>query len=381
MKKYILIIIILIPILISCDNKSEKTDKIELETLKSQRESLMNEISSIDEKIMQLEENLGLIEQRKIPVNVSEVGNQNFDHFIKLYGEVESDKNAYLSPKVPGVVTSIFVKEGQKINKGTVLAQLDDRIPQTRLKEAKDSYDFVLNIYNKQKSIWEKKVGSEVEFLKAKNDKENLENRIAMLEEEIKNHKVIAPFDGIVDRKNINVGEMASPSIPLFNIVNNKNLKVRTDIADSYSSIIKAGGEVKVYFPDINSDTLNLKISAVSKAINTSNRTISVYIELPLDIQSELRPAMLAVTEIKTSSLDSAVIIPMNLVQRQGATHFVFVAKKVEGDSSYVATKKIIQLGKSYNNLVEIENGLSATDLLITVGHQNLTEGEAIKIM
>lgn len=381
MKKYILIIIILIPILISCENKAEKSDKIELEALKSQRESLMNEISSIDEKIMQLEENLGLIEQRKIPVNVSEVGNQNFDHFIKLYGEVESDKNAYLSPKVPGVVTSIFVKEGQKIKKGTVLAQLDDRIPQTRLKEAKDSYDFVLNIYNKQKAIWEKKVGSEVEFLKAKNDKENLENRIAMLEEEIKNHKVIAPFDGIVDRKNINVGEMASPSIPLFNIVNNKNLKVRTDIADSYSSIIKAGGEVKVYFPDINSDTLNLKISAVSKAINTSNRTISVFIELPLDIQSELRPAMLAVTEIKTSSLDSALIIPMNLVQRQGATHFVFVAKKVDGDSSYVATKKIIQLGKSYNNLVEIENGLSATDLLITVGHQNLSEGESIKIM
>jgi RND family efflux transporter MFP subunit len=255
---------------------------------------------------------------------------------------------------------------------------LDDDMLMKRVKELNDSYGFAKTIFEKQKRVWEKNVGSEVEYLQAKNNLENLENRMELLKEEVDNARIKAPFSGVIDKVYIKEGQMASPSMPAFRIVSQSNLQIRTDVAESVSYRLTEGSEAKVFFPDLKLDTLNLKISAISEGIDRVNRTVSVYVNLPKAVYNKVKPAMLASVRYKTAKIDSALTIPTNIIQKEGTTDYVFVVAKNEKGKT-IADKKIIVVGKSFSGVTQVEGGITNSDKLITVGYENLREGDLIK--
>lgn len=356
----------------SCSEQSEAGGTVEerLKILESERVEL-------DQKIADLRSQLG-DEKKAIPVEVMNIGQNSFSHFVSLYGEVASDQDVDMSPKAMGLVKSVSVTEGQRVSKGQLLASLDNDIVNKRLKEANDSYEFIKTIFEKQKRVWEKNVGSEVEYLKAKNDMENMENRIAILKEELSNMRIVAPFSGVIDKVYIKEGEMASPNFPAFHIVSESDLKVRADVSESISYRLNKGENAEVYFPDLDLDTLNLKISAISKSIDKANRTVSVFVDLPKSVYNKVKPSMLASVRFKTAQIDSALTLPTNLLQQEGTTDYVYVAKK-NSDGKLIADKKIVVKGKSYGGISEILGGLKPTEDVITVGYEGLKEGDLIK--
>lgn len=356
----------------SCSDKADSKSSAEeqLKKLETQR-------ADLDSKIADLREQIGTVE-KAVPVEVMDLNANPFSHFTSVYGEVESDQDVNMNPKAMGVVRKVNVKEGQRVSKGQLLAQIDNEMVQKRLKEAKDSYQFIKTIFEKQKGVWEKNVGSEVDYLKAKNDKEGMENRIAILNEELSNMKITAPFSGVIDKVYIKEGETASPSAPAFHLVSESNLKVKSDIAESVAGKLKKGDKATIFFPDLELDTLTLSITAIAQSIDRVNRTVSVYVDLPKSVYSKVKPAMLATVRFKTAQIDNAITLPTNYIQQEGTTDYVLVAMRND-KQKLVAKKKIIVKGKSFNGVTEIIGGLKTDDKIITVGYENVREGDLIK--
>ncbi|MFA7325091.1 MAG: efflux RND transporter periplasmic adaptor subunit [Candidatus Kapaibacterium sp.] len=357
---------------VSCSESANSEISIE-ERLKK----LESERADLDTKIADLRLQLGTVE-KTVPVEVMDLNKNPFSHYTSVYGEVQSDQDVNMNPKAMGVVSNVSVQEGQRVSKGQLLAQIDNQMVLKRLKEAKDSYEFIKTVFEKQKGVWEKNVGSEVDFLKAKNDKESMENRIAILNEELSNMRITAPFSGVIDKIYIKEGETASPSAPAFHLVSESNLKVKTDISEAVARKLKKGDKANIIFPDLEIDTLNLTISAISQSIDRVNRTVSIYVDLPKSVYSKVKPAMLATVKFKTAEIEDAITLPTNLIQQEGTTEYVLVASKNK-NQKLEAAKKIIVKGKTYNGVTEIIGGLKLDDKIISVGYENVREGDLIK--
>lgn len=357
---------------VSCSESANSEISIE-ERLKK----LESERADLDTKIADLRLQLGTVE-KTVPVEVMDLNKNPFSHYTSVYGEVQSDQDVNMNPKAMGVVSNVSVQEGQRVSKGQLLAQIDNQMVLKRLKEAKDSYEFIKTVFEKQKGVWEKNVGSEVDFLKAKNDKESMENRIAILNEELSNMRITAPFSGVIDKIYIKEGETASPSVPAFHLVSESNLKVKTEISEAVASKLKKGDKANIIFPDLEIDTLNLTISAISQSIDRVNRTVSIYVDLPKSVYNKIKPAMLATVKFKTAEIENAITLPTNLIQQEGTTDYVLVASKNK-NQKLEAAKKIIVKGKTYNGVTEIIGGLKLDDKIISVGYENVREGDLIK--
>ena len=244
------------------------------------------------------------------------------------------------------------------------------------LEELKTQIDFASNIYNKQKSLWDQKIGSEVQYLTAKNNKESLENKLKTLQEQINMMKITSPIDGTIEEMPIKIGQSMAPGIPAFRVVNFSKVKIMAEVAEAYSAKVSKGDSVLVSFPDINLEIKD-KISFASKYINPINRTFSIEIKFNSG-KNPIRANMVTVIKIADYNSPNAIIIPVNLVQSDNTGSYVYVSETING--KLVAKKRMVKQGMNYNGIVEILDGLKVGDKIITTGYQDLEEGQTIKI-
>lgn len=361
-----LIYISLFALLVACGGSDKKA---ELEKLKKQK-------AEIETKIATLEEELSKSDTTKkeiLPeVTVAPLVPQTFKTYIEVQGRVDADENVSLSSEMPGTVTKINVKVGDEVSKGQVLAETDTRVVLQQMADLQTSLDLAKQVYDKQKNLWDQKIGTEIQYLQAKNTKESLENKMSTLQEQVRMGKVISPINGTVDAVNIKVGQAIAPGVPAISVINFSNLKVKADVAESYAARVKTGNEVLVLFPDLN-DTIVSKVNYASRAISPMTRTFGV--EVLLDNKKEYHPNM--VTKIKINDYLSAtpeIVVPVKYVQKGASEAYVMIADKGK------AVKKTVVTGKEYNGLVEIKSGLAEGDQLITAGYDNLNDGDAISV-
>jgi membrane fusion protein, multidrug efflux system len=234
----------------------------------------------------------------------------------------------------------------------------------------------VTSLYDKQKSLWDQKIGSEVQYLSAKNNKEALENRIATIKDQIETMKIKSPINGSVEEVTIRVGQAVSPGLTFFRIVNFSKVKVVADVSENYSALIKNGDEVILYFPDIEHE-ISANIDFTSKYISPINRTFAVQIYFNPD-KYEYRANMIAVIKIRNYYSPKALTVPVNIIQNDVKGKYVYSVESIDG--KMVAKRKDIKEGEEYSGMVEITDGLKAGDKIITTGYQNLEEGTLIKL-
>ncbi|MBM3404466.1 MAG: efflux RND transporter periplasmic adaptor subunit [Bacteroidetes bacterium] len=367
MKK-ILILSILVAIAASCGNQPD--DK------KSRLAELKKEQEKISAEIKKIEKELGTKNAEQVLfVSIDTIRRMEFSHFIELQGRIDGNENIAVSPKTPGVVTRIFVKEGDAVRKGQVLAELDAEVLKQTLKEVEGQLDFATELYRKQKNLWDQNIGSEVQYLTAKNNKESLENRIATLKDQIRMSNITAPIDGTIEDIPIKVGQMANVGFPAFRIVNFSEAKAVAEVGEAYSSKVKVGDQVKVFLPDFNEE-INRRVTFASKYINPVNRTFMVEVTLPS--REVFRANMIAVIRIKDYSNPAAVAVPQNFIQSGNEGQFVFLAQK-EGDKT-IGKRQFVKTGSTYNGLTEITAGLKENDLIVTAGYQDLYDGQSIMV-
>ncbi|MDP4281577.1 MAG: efflux RND transporter periplasmic adaptor subunit [Bacteroidota bacterium] len=367
MKRMLFITGVVLLFLAGCGTRDKKA---RLEKLKKERDRIAIEIQKLEKDIYPL----GIASA--YPVRVESLTKRPFVHYIEVQGKVDGNENIGVSPQTVGVVTHILVTEGDFVKKGHVLAELDADVLKRSLKELETQLNFATDLYQKQKNLWDQKIGSEVQYLTAKNNMEALQNKIATVNDQIKMSSIISPIDGTVEEIPIKVGQMASAGVPAFRIINFSKAKAVAEVGESYSSSIKTGDEVKIFLPDLNVEHTE-KVTFSSKYINPTNRTFTVEAALPSD-NEVYRANMIAVVRIRDYSKSSVIAVPQNFIQSsKNEGDYIFLAKEENGKK--VARKAFIKPGITYNGLTEILSGLNEGDLLITSGYKDIYEGQSIR--
>ncbi|MES2558797.1 MAG: efflux RND transporter periplasmic adaptor subunit [Bacteroidota bacterium] len=378
MKNITIIIatVVLAGFLAACGGSgSAEEKKAQLEQLKTQQAEITAQIATLQDEILAMGDSLPKEEDRSKVIALTAVTKQNFIHAIDVQGRVDGDENITYSAKVPSVVTKINVKVGQHVSKGTILAELDTKMSKAQLEALKKQYELVKLLYEKRKELWDQKVGSEIEFLQAKNQKEGLEKQMDAAKEGLDMYYIKADFNGTVDEVSIKTGQNVAPGIPCVTVVNPDALKVKADLSEAYSNLVKTGDAASITFPDIQK-TISAKVSYSSKTINPMTRTFNVEVNLPND--NDLHPNMVAELKVIDYKNAAAIVVPINAIQQIDGEDIIFVAVK-QGDK-LIAKKTTVKVGKQYNGLSEILSGLNEGDNVISIGFQDLTDGQVVKL-
>lgn len=357
-------------LLSACGGAQPKDKSAQLSALKEQK-------SQLEAQIAQLEKEVGAqagAAQRLHTVALTELQPQVFRHYIDLQGQVDAEDNVPVTSKMPGVLSKVLVKNGDFVKKGQLLARIDDDVMLKGLAELELQLKTAEDIYNRQKGLWDQKIGTEVQFIQAKANKEALEQRIITTKEQMQQSYVYAPISGTVDMVMLKAGQAISPGMPLCSIINLGQLKIVGNVTEAYAAKVKEGYPVQVFFPDLNREVAS-RVTYVSKTINPTNRTFTVECSLPAG--SDYRANMIAVMKIIDYQNPNAIVIPVNLIQTGSEGDFVLTAEK-SGDNRAAVKKAVIRQGSNYNGMVEIKDGLKKGDWVISTGFQDVNNGETV---
>lgn len=362
-------------LLVACsgENKEGLAGKqAELTKLKGEQSALALQIKTLEGEIAKLDTSAAK-EERVMPVVVMPLTTETFRHYVEVQGSVDAKNNVMVTPQSPGLLTAVYVKEGDNVRVGTIIAKVDDSILRQSIEEVKNQLSLVQTVFEKQSRLWEQKIGTELQYLQAKNNKEALEKKLVTLNTQLGQSRITAPISGVVDQVIAKIGEMASPGMPIARVVNLGSLKVVAKVADSYVASIRKGDEVLIKFPDLDQE-YKARVTFVSTTVDPLSRTFKIEANLPSS--SALKPNMLAQVQINDASKNGAIVIDQNVIQTTENGQVVYVAE-MEG-SRKVAKVRIIKTGLNYNGKVEVLEGLKAGDQLITQGYQEVADGQAI---
>ena len=374
MKSYY-IIALTASLLAACGGEKKtdlQTKRDELSELKSQQAELNTKIKTLEGEVTKLDPKKAEAARVK-DVTVAPVAASTFKHFVELQGSVDAKNNVQVSPKSGGVVTAVYVKEGDRVRAGQAIAKVDDQIMRESIAEVKTQMSLANTIFEKQATLWKQQIGTEVQYLQAKNNKEALERKLSTLNAQLGQSTVTAPISGVVDQVVVKVGQSAAPGVGLVRIVNLSQLKVVAKVSDSYSGSVRKGDAVTIRFPDLNREVKS-RITFVSTSVDAMSRTFTI--EAPLPSDNSLKPNMLAQVKINDKTQANAIVIDQNLIQNTENGQLVYVAVNEGGKK--VAKAKTIKTGPSYDGRIEVTQGLQAGDQIVTAGYQDLVDGQPI---
>jgi len=375
----------LIPILIlslfilSCSKKKSYTDdlegkKLELKDLKLEQKEKADKIAVLEKEIEKLEPTK---EADPINISVLKVTSSTFERYANIQASVIGDDLVSASSSMGGRILSLKVKEGDYVKKGAFIAAIDVETMDKQIAEIQTSLELATTVYERQKRLWDQNIGSEIQYLEAKNNKERIEKSLETLRSQTAKKNVYAPISGYVDKEFLNQGEMASPGMPIVQILNTSKVKVVADVPENFLGKIKRGDLVEIYFPAIDK-TMNRKITLMGRSIDPANRTFKIEIAVPSS--GNLKPNLLADVKVKDYEEKDAISIPVQLVKQEvNGKKYIFTAQDINGKIR--AKKKYVQIGESDDANVIITDGLSVNDQVIVDGSEKVTENDPLNIL
>jgi len=372
MKKQYLILLSIGLLFNACGGKKNNVQqkRAELDKIKKEIASLQNQAEKLEAEIEALEPKK---DKTKL-VETEVVEAAAFETYLNIEGKADAEQSTIATAQLPGTVTQVLVKPGDAVSAGQALAYMDNSTLRQSRGQIEQQLTFANTLFEKQKRLWQQGVGTEIQYLSAKNQKEALEKNLATLDAQLSMYTVKAPISGTVESVDTKIGQAAAPGIPMFKVVNLSNLKVVADIAESYSSKINKGDKVKIVFTDVNK-TIESRVSFASKVIDPLNR--SFKIEIRLNGATEIKPNMLAKLKIADYRNENAITVPTNAITAGVDEKYVMV--KIMQNGKVVAAKRIVKPGHTGESRTEILEGIQAGDEIIVTGFQELNDGQIIE--
>jgi RND family efflux transporter MFP subunit len=382
MKKYVIGFVLFSFITSSCGS-SKKDEAANLNDKKAELQKLKVEQAKMTEQITVLEKQIAKLDTTVVAkpklVAVAVVDPQNFEHFIDLQGKVDATNIAYVAPPngQGGVVTGLYVKQGQSVRKGQVLVRLDDQLIRQQIEPLRVQLSAAEDTYRRTKNLWDQGIGTYQQVLTAQTQVETLKRNIGVIQKQAALMTVTAPMSGVAESVNVRVGETftgMSAMGPQISIVNTGSLKITALVPENYLGRVGVGTTLKVVLPNSNNRELTTKVDVAGKIIDPTSR--SFKIEAPVPSDPSLKPNQIAIVKIRDYEAPNAITIPLNVLQNDEQGKYVMVAVK-EGAKT-VALKRRVTVGELYGDRLEIKNGLQSGDMIVTGGYQELYEGQRI---
>ena len=385
MKNFILSLSIIL--VISCGPKNSKSTEEILATndytliqkrkgeIKTQINDLKFELNRLDNVLEKIDTNKNLF-----LVSAIKLKYKNFIHYLNFQGSLDTDQNVVIYPELPGLLKNIYVKQGDKVKKGQIIAKISDNGLTDQLEQLKLQRNLAKTTFERQKKLWDQKIGSEIQYLQAETNFKGLEKKISQMRDQEGKTRILAPFDGTIDDVIADIGSNLAPGLtPILRIINIEQMKVSAEIPEIHIPYIKQNKNVKIYVPILDKQILG-KISSVGNFINPNNRSFSIEIKL-LNKSNELKPNMTVSLEINDYENKSAILIPSKDILEDEEGNFYVYKLVIDSNENYKSNKVMIQKGKSYNNMTEINSGLKENDLIINDGLRQVEDGQIVKVI
>lgn len=387
MKKLIVVLLTTIPFL-SCGDSSDQSvsDLIaegDLESLRARKNEIAQEQKTMEQDLKLLDSVIALKSgEEKLPlVSTIAAKQEKFEHFLELQGSVQTKQNVLVFPEMAGTLQRVYVKEGQRVSKGQLLATIDDGGVSSQLAQLKTQAALAKTTFERRKRLWDQNIGSEIEYLSAKTNYEATENAVKQAQSQLGKSTIRAPFSGIIDNIIQDQGTVVAPGpgSEVFRIVNLSNMYIEVDVPENYLGSIQKGKEAKVHFPVLG-DTVISKIRQTGNFINPSNRAFTVEIAVP-NPKGNIKPNLTAKVNLNDYTSEQAILVPQSIISENSqAQQYVYVAESPTADKA-VAKRRIIETGKSQGRLVEVLSGIKEGDLLIKEGARSVKDGQNVQIL
>jgi membrane fusion protein (multidrug efflux system) len=362
---------------LSCNSNVKESQS--LTDLKSKKEVLIKEMNRIGTELKAIETAISALDTLKKVMTVTAIKAdvKAFNHYIEVQGTVKADQTIELHAEMGGTVSAILVKEGQKVTKGQVLATLDSEVIDNSVLQLETQLALATTTFERQARLWKQNIGSEIQYLQAKAQKEGLENSMKSMEAQARKMKIIAPFSGVIDQIFAKTGELTSPQMPFLRLVNLNTVYVESEITETYLKAIKKGTEVLLNFRSIGT-SLEASISQVGNFINPNNRSFKTRIDLE-NPNNELKANLLADIRINDFKA-TGIVIPSRLVQKDSNDQ-TFVYTIEPNGNTHTVVKTYMTEAMNYDNLSYISEGLLPTSILVDKGARLVNNNEDVKLV
>lgn len=375
MTKKIVSLLIASAIFASCGNKDNTQTVDQLIAAKNNKE-LQARKATIQADLAKIDAALATLNVRKEEalVSVATLKDTVFNHYLDIQGSVNTKENILIQPEMPGTLIALNVKAGQRVSKGQLLARVDDGGSSQQVASLETQYQLAKTTFERQKNLWNQKIGSEIQYLQAQTQMLSLQRSVAQAKAMLSKTEIRAPFSGTIDEVFVEKGQVVSASPQgLMRIVNLNNMYVSTSVPESYIGKLKVGTQVDVFLTSLNKNYKG-KVRQIGNFINPNNRSFGIEVSIP-NPENLLRPNQVAKLKVIDYTVKNAIVVPSNVIQEDGkGNQFVFVASNSNGKTA-TAKKAMVTTGKSSDNVTEILSGLSANDIIVIEGVNTISEG------
>lgn len=385
MKK-ILFISLMGLIITSCggDAKTASVDKAieskDITKIKTTRAEIQKQYDAIGAELAKLDAALAELDTiKKVAlVSTAVVKDTVFTHYIDIQGNVDTRQNLIIYPEFSGVLSQVYVKTGQKVSKGQTLAKIDDGGLSNQLAQMETQAALAKTTFERQKNLWDKKIGSEIQYLQAKTNYEAQMKAVAQMKAQLAKTIVRAPFSGIIDEVITDKGQVVGPGQQLMRIVNLSDMYVSANIPESFIGKIKVGAIVDVQVKSIGK-TYRGRVRQVGNYINPNNRNFSIEVAVP-NTDNLLRPNQVAVLKIEDYKKPNAILVPESIVTENAAGEKIIYTVDTSSKEPK-AVKKTITIGLTSGSNVEVKSGLNKGETIIIEGARSVQNGDQVEII
>ena len=382
MKKFLFIFTISL-ILSSCGGDDKSVDSLiengNLTEIKEKKAELNNQQKELKAKIDKLNTYINKNEKKSKAqlVTTKKLEDTIFKHFVEVQGDVETDENIIIFPEYSGVLTEVYVNEGDQVSKGQVLAKIDDGGLSSQLAQQETQAQLAKTTYERRKNLWDQKIGSEIQFLEAKTNYEAAVKTADQTRSQLSKTQITAPFKGTIDDIIAEEGQVVNQGqTQVMRLIDLNDMYVTASVPENYLRSVEKGSEVKIELGAINEEYTGI-IRQVGSFINPDNRKFDVEIEIP-NPDGFIKPNMIATVLINNYTNQNAITIPEIILQENAQGETIAYLYEQQNDSTAIAKKVVLELGLSYENQIEVKKGLNNGDVIVLEGAKNLRDGQRI---
>ena len=386
MKKVIVLLIVTIG-LFSCgsgdQSVSEIIEKRNLEEIRAKKTEITLQQNQIEAQLKSLDSAIAILgNEEKFPlVNTLTAKKEVFNHYLELQGDVSTKQNVLIYPEMAGTLQKVYVKEGDRVSKGQLLATIDDGGMSSQLSQLKSQATLAKTTFERQERLWKQNIGSEIQYLQAKTNYESSENMVSQAQSQLGKSSIRAPFSGIIDNVIKDQGTVVAPGqgSEVFRLVNLSDMFIEVEVPETYLGSVVKGKEALVYFPVLG-DSITTKIRETGNFINPSNRSFEVEIPVP-NKEGKIKPNLTAKVNINDYTSENAILIPTSIISENAeGEQYVFVAEEPNSENEAVVKRIIITTGKTQGAKIEVLSGLEDGNLIIKEGARSVKDGQKVKI-
>ena len=355
-------------------------------------ESIQEKKKELAAQLRQVEGDIALLDSvikansddANIPlITALKVEGQDFIHFVELQGDVSTKQNVLVYPEVAGTLTRVYVNEGDRVTKGQLLASIDDGGLSNQLVQMKTQLSLLETTYERQKRLWDQKIGSEIQYLQTKTSYESQKAAVDQMESQLSKFSIRAPFTGILDDVIKDQGTVVVPGGPgseVFRVINLSNMYIETSAPESYITTVTKGKKVKVFFPILN-ETIESYVRETGNFINPNNRSFTVEIPVP-NRSGNVKPNLTARVHINDYKSEGALLIPQSAISENSeGEQYAYTVNNINSENVAVARKTIITTGKTQGDIIEVLSGISDGQSIIIEGARSVKDGQEVKIL